>query len=282
MLVKFLPIQSYIFLCKACPSSLDFQSMSTKDFFPLYQPLLKVYCTVRYYSQFISVYQLAENIPDQLWYYDDKLVDGTPPSQFDFHPELVRYSRSAHYYTFCLFICTFDCPHLLLSDTNPPQRGHGHLSRNCQPLFVYNGCVPTALPSFNYILPTTLYSLLTTKNRGLWCVATCLSAIILQSLTIHICCLLTNNRSSSVLCWTLQFECSCHGQPVSDNQFLQLSTLSIPFPSTQSPIYSSSPAVLTCLLKYSAIHIITCASSNLTSLSSTSLKTLVSFSALPV
>ena len=35
------------------------------------------------------------------------------------------------YSTICLFLCASDHPHLHLWDTNPPQRGHGHISHNC-------------------------------------------------------------------------------------------------------------------------------------------------------
>ena len=52
-------------------------------------------------------------------------------SQVDIHPEFLQYSRSAHYSTFCLLICGFNHSHLHLWDTHPPQRSHGHISRNC-------------------------------------------------------------------------------------------------------------------------------------------------------
>ena len=73
--------------------------------------------------------------------------------------------------------------------------------------------------------PSLLFCMCTTKNRGLCYALTRSPAMNLKSLTLHICCLLTTNRSSSVLCWPLQSdvvfllpeECSCHGQPISQS-----------------------------------------------------------------
>ena len=63
--------KSFFLLPKALPSSLDFQSMSTKDFLPLYQPFLKICPTAGDYCQVISVSLLAKNVPDHSHYCDD-------------------------------------------------------------------------------------------------------------------------------------------------------------------------------------------------------------------
>ena len=132
------------------------------------------------------------------------------------------------------------------------------------------------------------------QNKGLCCVATCSAVMILQSLTLHICCLLTTNRSNSILCWPLLYDILWFFHflnffPLTASQFLITNSISsrpsrFLVPNPNHPTESSSPitAIPKCPLKYSAIHVITCASTNPIILSSSSLKAFFSDSALPV